>query len=85
MTSVQAVVETEQRECIESTQELDKGLVLYDTEQVKEDHFDFKRAGKRDEDGEAEKKSTTMTSKLRSWLRKMWTARRVGCTNHVMP
>ena len=28
------------------------------------------------EDGEEEKKNTTMTSKLRSWLRKMWTAPR---------
>ena len=71
-----AVVETEQRETDGSTQELDEGLESNDTDQVKEDHFDDKRAGERDEDGEEEEKSTTMTSNLMSWLRKMWTAPR---------
>ena len=70
MTSVQAVVETKQRETDISTQELD------DADQVKEDHFDDKEAVEGDEDGEESKKRTSKANKLWNWWRKMWTAPR---------
>ena len=74
LTSLQAVDEAEQSEADQSTQELGEGLKLEDTDQVKEDHVDDKRAEERDEDGEEEGKRTTKASKLMNWLRKMWTA-----------
>ena len=76
LTSVQAVDEAEQREANGSTQELDEGLEVDDTDQVKEDHFDDKKAGERDEEGEEGKKKAPKASKLRKWLRNMWTAPR---------
>ena len=59
LTSVQAVVETEQREVIESTQELDEGLELDDTDQVTDDQFD-------DEDEEEAEEKSPKSSKLKS-------------------
>ena len=69
--SLQAVVEMEQRGESESSQELDVGLQLHDTDQVIEYHFDDKEVEERNEE---EVKRTTKASTLMSWLRKMWTA-----------
>ena len=76
MTSVQAADEAEQREVDGSTQELDGGLEVDDTDQVTEDHFDDKKAGERYEEGEEGKKRAPKASKLRNSLRNMWTAPR---------
>ena len=76
LTSVQAVDEAEQREVDGSTQELDKGLEVDDTNQVTEDHVDGKEAGERDEEGEESKKRASKANKLWNWWRKMWTAPR---------
>ena len=66
LTSVQAVDEAEQREVDGTTQELDKGLEGDDTDQVTEDHFDDKKAGERDEEGEEGKKRAPKASKLKT-------------------
>ena len=55
---------------------MDEGLEVDGTNQVKEDHFDEKEAGERDEEGEEGKKRTPKANKLRNWWRKMWTATR---------
>ena len=65
------MVEIEQREECESSQELDVGLQLDNTDHMTEHHLDDKRAGGRDMDGEKEEKRTTKASTLMSWLRKM--------------
>ena len=65
------MVETEQREFDESTQETDEGLELDDTDQVTDDQFD-------DEDEEEAERQSLKSSKMKScwsWLRK-WSASR---------
>ena len=53
------MVKTEQREFDESTQEMDEGLELDDTDQVTDDQFD-------DEDEEEAERQSLKSSKMKS-------------------
>ena len=44
------------------------------TKQVTEDHFDEKKAWRKEEDEDIGKKKTPRADKLRSWWREMWPA-----------
>ena len=68
LNSLQALVETEQRESSKSSNELDVGLQLGGTDQVTEDHLDDKKGEERKEEEEEEKKKIPKTEKSR-WTR----------------
>ena len=63
------MVETEQREVIESSQELDEGLGMDDTDQVTEYHLDDKKVKESNE-------RASKANKLWNWWINMWTAPR---------